>query len=95
MIGLIQKERDTHKNKISELKKIEELREREKNLSGDIEKLNTEEGIEESVRDKFQVVKPGERMVVIVDETPKEDGTGESTKEHGFRAFLKRLFNKN
>ncbi len=95
MIDLIQKERDTHKNKISELKKIEELRERESLLSSDIEKLNTEEGIEESVRDKFQVVKPGERMVVIVDDTPKEENTEESMKEHGFRAFLKRFFNRD
>lgn len=53
MIGLIRKERETNKNKISELAKIDELRKREANLNKDISKLNTTSGIEESVRDKI------------------------------------------
>ena len=93
MIGLIEKERDTNKNKIFELNKIEELRKREQHLKDDISKLNTDDGIEESVRDKFQVVKPGEKMVVIVDQNDK-DIPPELPADHGFWSFIKRIFNK-
>lgn len=94
MIGLIQKERETNKNKISEFNKIEELRNRKETLSKDINKLNTEEGIEESVRDKFQVVKPGEKMVVIVDENVNQPILSEENIDHSFWGYIKRLFNK-
>ena len=93
MIGLIEKERDTNKNKISELKKIDELRKRESHLMDDINRLNTDEGIEESVRDKFQVVKPGEKMVVIVDPNEKE-ALPEPEVDHSFWGFIKRIFSK-
>ena len=93
-IGLIEKERETNKNKISELKKIDDLRKRESDLSKDISKLNTDEGIEESVRDKFQVVKPGEKMVVIVDEKEKELVEEETLTDHSFWGFIKRMFGK-
>jgi cell division protein FtsB len=94
MIGLIQKERETSKNKISELKKIDELKKRKETLSKDIDKLNTEEGIEESVRDKFQVVKPGEKMVVIVDENANQSILPEENVDHSFWGYIKRLFSK-
>ncbi len=93
MIGLIRKERETNKNKISELAKIDELRKREADLDKDISKLNTTQGIEESIRDKFQVVKPGEKMVIIVDEQEKKP-QDEETKDHGFWGFIKRMFSK-
>jgi len=92
MIGLIEKERDTNKNKISELKKIDELRKREANLLSDISKLETDEGVEESVRDKFQVVKPGEKMVIVVDEERKDTSDINKPTEHGFWGFIKRIF---
>ncbi len=94
MVGLIQKERETNKNKISELNKIDELKKRKSTLSEDISKLNTEEGIEESVRDKFQVVKPGEKMVVIVDENANQSTSSEESTDHSFWGYIKRLFNK-
>lgn len=94
MIGLIGKERETNKNKISEMNKLEDLRARETNLNKEIERLNTTEGIEESVRDKFQVVKPGEKMVIIVDDDKKENPSDEP-KDHGFWAWIKRLFTRD
>lgn len=95
VIGLIQKERETNKNKISELNKIEELKKHQANLSKEIDKLNTEKGIEESIRDKFQVVKPGEKMVIIVDENAKENvELEEKPSDHSFLGYIKRLFSK-
>jgi cell division protein FtsB len=95
MIGLIRKERETTKNKVSELNKIDDLRKREADLNKDINKLNTTQGVEESVRDKFQVVKPGEKMVIIVDEQEKKPSTDDTTKDHSFWGFIKRMFSKN
>ncbi len=93
MLGLIKKQRDTGRNKASELNRIEELRKREALLSADIEKLNTEEGIEASVRDKFQVVKPGEKEVLIIDEQTKKSEV-ETPTDHSFWGFIKRMFSK-
>ncbi len=94
IFGIIQKERETNKNKISELNKIDELRKRQMALTKDIDSLNTEEGVEETVRDKFQVVKPGEKMVVIVDPNTKKNTTEEITTDHSFWGFIKRMFRK-
>lgn len=93
MIGLIGKERETTKNKLSELNKLEDLRKREASLNKEIDRLNTSEGIEESVREKFQVVKPGEKMVVIVEEEKKKPADEESS-DHSFWGFIKRMFSK-
>ncbi len=94
MIGLVQKERETNRNKVSELNKIDELKKRKDTLSKEIDKLNTEEGIEESVRDKFQVVKPGEKMVIIVDESVNQQSLPEENKDHSFWGYIKRLFSR-
>lgn len=92
MVGLLKKERETSKNKASELSKIEELRKREATLSSEIEKLNTEYGVEESIREKFQVVKPDEKMVVIVEEKEKVSILEKDSKDHSFWGYVKKVF---
>jgi cell division protein FtsB len=91
-IGLIIKERETTKNKESELMKIDDLRKRETSLSNDIARLSTDEGREESIRDKFQVVKPGEKMVVIVDEEQNAEAVDVTANDYSFWGFIKRAF---
>lgn len=94
IIGLIEKERQTTEKKNIILSNIETLRNREKTLSNDIEKLKTEEGVEETIRDKYQVVKEGEKMVVIVDEEQKEASALPKEIKHGFVEWIKGIFNK-
>ena len=50
-------------------------------LSSEIERLKTKDGIEEEIRNKFNVVKPGEHLVVIVDDasTSKNETTKQNT----------------
>lgn len=95
IVGLIEKERETSKKKNITLSNIETLRAREKSLSDDIAKLKTEEGVEEIIRDKYQVVKEGEKMVVIVDEEKKETLDLEEKNKHGFFEWVKRMFGVN
>ena len=96
MINLIEKERETTKKKNQILSNIETLRTREEALNKDIEKLKTEQGIEETIRDKYQVVKEGERMVVIVDEDNKSEVVSDEVKEeHGLWSWVKRVFKVN
>lgn len=61
-----------------------------------INRLKTESGAEEEIRNKFMLKKPGENMVVIVDEEPKiGDKPGEDASSGLFfkiRHFLKSIF---
>lgn len=43
------------------------LQKKKAGLEKEISKLNTERGVEEELRRRFQVVKPGEQVLVIVD----------------------------
>ncbi|MFA7191693.1 MAG: septum formation initiator family protein [Candidatus Paceibacterota bacterium] len=92
MVGLFIKERETAKTKALVLDKMNSLQEREKSLSESIEQLKTEKGSEVLIRDKYQVVRPGEKMLVIVDKAELETEETENTKEHGFLNWFKNLF---
>ena len=66
--------------KIENVKKLTQANEelanvktKETNLKESIDRLKTTEGIEAEIRDKYKVVKPGEKMLIIVDgEKPAE-----------------------
>ena len=67
----------------SENKKIAEkdlnaLKEREKNLVNKIDRLKTDIGVEEEIREKFGFVKDGEEVVVIVDSKEEIDESSDS-----------------
>lgn len=94
MIGLASKERETARKKDLILSNIETLRNREKILTSDIGKLKTDEGVEETIRDKYQVVRPDEKMVTIVDEENKKTTTVEAESKHGFIEWIKSIFNR-
>jgi len=95
IIDLIQKERETSHKKELILEQIETLRQRESNLSKDITKLETTEGQEEIIREKYQVAKPNEKMVIIVDEEQKSNNLiEEGENNNGFIEWLKNIFKK-
>jgi cell division protein FtsB len=52
---------------------LAELEARQKTLSQLNASLETEQGKEREIRDRFGVVKPGERMVVVVDDATRTD----------------------
>ena len=91
IVNLSIKLKETYKNKNIEQQKIYDLEARKTKLTSDIEKLGTDEGKEEVIRDNFGMVKDGESVVVIVDdknttEPEKKPETG------GIINFFKNLF---
>ena len=93
VIGLVKKEKETAEKKEMVLDKINNLRERQADLSKDIDKFKTEAGIEDAIREKYQVVKQGEKMVVIVDSDKNKSSEPVKNKKHGFLNWLRGLFN--
>ena len=90
MIGFWGKMRATAENREMSENKVLQLQKEKEKLSSDIAKLNTESGVEESIREKFGLAKEGEGVIVVVDdkstvEVPQKDSGG-------FWSFLKNLF---
>lgn len=54
-----------------------ELKERSDMLNSEIDRLKTESGIEEEIRGKFNVAKPGETVVTIVNSNISDNDTDE------------------
>ena len=50
--------------------RLANLNDQKANLAYEMEKLQSDSGIEEKIRTKFNFVKPGERVVVIVAPAP-------------------------
>ena len=90
VIGFIGKMQTTRENREIAENKVAELEKQKQLLSADITKLQTEEGVEESIREKFGLVKEGESVIVVVE----DKNTSESVDEEkgGFFNFLKNLF---
>lgn len=90
--GAYTKERESRSN----LDKVEENHakalEREAFLLEEIEKLNTEEGVDKEIREKFNVTKPGEEVVLVVESenSPSE----ESVEKKGFWERLVGFFKR-
>jgi cell division protein FtsB len=94
MIGIIGKVRDTNKKTEIVHSQIENLKKRENALSNDISRLKTDEGVEAALRDKYQLVKSGEKMVVIVDqEASVAQAVPEKTKGSSLLNFLRTFLN--
>ncbi len=91
IFGLLKRERDTAQKKELVLDEISNLNQREKELSKNIGDLETDQGTEKTIREKYQVVKPGEKMVIIVDDNNTNTGT-ENIQKHGLWQWLKGLF---
>src|SRR3989344_5532571 len=90
VFGFMGKMKITRENrKIAEEKLIELEKQKEK-LLFDIAKLKTDEGVEESIRAKFGLVKEGEGVIVIIDD--KNPPVAQEQESGGFFSFFTNLF---
>ena len=89
-IGFMGKMRETAQNRKYAEEKVKELQVKKQQLSSDISRLGTQEGIEASIREKFGLAKPGEGVIVIIDD--KNAPVPAPVKKPDFWDFLKNLF---
>lgn len=66
--------------------KVLELENKKEQLSSDIERLKSQDGIEKSIREKFGLAKEGEGLIVIVEDKNEQKVT--DTPSRGFFSFL-------
>lgn len=77
---------NTHKTAAS----LEILREKEIYLKSEIARLESKSGIEEEIREKYGVIKPGEEIIVILND--KNEGLKSQETNKGFWSRILSLF---
>lgn len=93
MVGLLEKVRDTSQKREMVLSQMDSILERQQMEEKNIAKLQTDSGIEETLRDKYHLVKEGEQMVVIVDQNvDKLKQEKEELSNQGVIQFFKNIF---
>jgi cell division protein FtsB len=78
--GVYKKQRETAANAMQAQNALQRLEDRQALLDREITKLKTDEGVEEEIRSKYGVSKPGEQVLIIVD-TEKATSTQEELRQ--------------
>ena len=68
--GVFEKQRQARETADLVERELSDLQNRNATLSHNIERLETDRGMEDVIRDSYQVGKDGERTIVVVDEKP-------------------------
>lgn len=92
-IGAYQKSRVSRNKLINLESELASLEVQKEKLSLELTNANTPFGQEKAIREKFNVVKEGEKVIMIVSED-KNAGEDEEEKEGGLRGFWRRIFKK-
>lgn len=85
VFGLYVKNRESIAARNASETKLQALKDREASLKEEINRLENNEGMEWEIRDKFNVTKPGENVVIIV---PDDEATSTPPQ----KGFFSRLF---
>ena len=67
---------------------LQDLQARNAELTASLARVQSNEGIEEDVRQKFAVARPGEDVVIVVDDNSKKSENSEASTTVGFWARL-------
>ncbi|MBX4200477.1 septum formation initiator family protein [Candidatus Parcubacteria bacterium] len=87
-LGVVKKDKESAAALITLQEKMTNLSDREMELKNSITKLSTDEGIDEEIKEKFNVSQEGERVAVIVDQN---NHSGTSTNES--KPWYKKIWN--
>lgn len=74
---ILVKERQSAREAVALAEKIEVLAQREEKLKYEVEKLETDLGIEEEIKSKFNVARAGEHVALIVERGEEATSTTE------------------
>lgn len=67
-VGVYRKSREAAQKNDEVKSKLDKLRAKKDYFDSEVARLKTNAGIEEELRDKFQIAKPGEEVLIIVDD---------------------------
>lgn len=87
VVGFMGKMQVTIENRKIAENKVAQLKKEKEKFSSDIAKLNTPNGIEESIRLKFGLAKEGENMIVVVEDKNQPEVKADPSSE-SFFSFL-------
>ena len=90
VVGFMAKMEETSHNKEIAENKVAELERQKKELSAKIAELNTAEGKEGNIREKYGLAKEGEDLIVVIED--KNLTEVKDNPPQGFFYFLKNLF---
>lgn len=86
--GVYKKRQITQNNLEKTTISFNNLKDREKVLTAEIERLNTDNGIEEEIREKYGLIKPGEEVIMIIDKKDSDKEANVSVKVSFWQKFL-------
>lgn len=92
--GAYKKSLAAKKKMVAASEEMAELIAQKDKLSAELHNANTSFGQEKAIREKFNVVKEGERVIMVVKEDPT-DGEDMGDEGLGFWQFLKGLFSRD
>ena len=89
LYGVYKKESLSMQNLDMDKNELAQISERQKDIANSLEYLKTDQGVESEIRNKFRVVKEGEKVAVIIDDQTSSTpatvaGDTGTTTEHGF-----------
>lgn len=87
-------ERETSEKRNEQARELESLNQKALLLEAKVERLESDRGFENEVREQFDVLKPGEKAVILVDETKRKETENailplEKDTRKGFFGWLK------
>lgn len=85
--GVYRKERESAARRADAETERTDLEKRQDQLSADIERLRTDRGLEETLRQQFGLAERGEQLIVIVDAAAATSG-----EESSSRSWFRRIF---
>lgn len=78
----------TRENLVKITASLASLRVREKMLSSEVERLKTENGVEEEIRAKYGLVKPGEEVIIVVNDDSSTSADSMPIENNLWQKFL-------
>ena len=79
--NIYQKQREAYLNKVNTEAKLDELVDRKRQLQAEVLHLKSNRGVEEEMRQQFEVAREGEGLIIIVDRPEVEDGEEEGNSQ--------------
>lgn len=68
-----------------------ELEAKKQSLTEELKLLNEERGLDEAIREKYLLARPGEEVIIVVDKTPDREIQDQDERE-GFLSAVKKWF---